>query len=84
VKGTRAGHDISLAVKLDAGVPIKELRSSSHDVNVDNTNTHSAFVQLRTENEIPNRDFILKYDVAGGKMRRVARSRSRCGKRPRL
>ena len=29
VKGTRAGHDISLSVKLDAGVAIKELRPAS-------------------------------------------------------
>jgi Ca-activated chloride channel family protein len=68
VKGTRAGHDISLSVKLDAGVAIKELRSSSHDVTVDNVNPHTATVRLRSENEIPNRDFILKYDVASGKI----------------
>jgi Ca-activated chloride channel family protein len=68
VKGTRAGHDISLAVKLDAGVAIKELRSLSHDVTVNNANAHSALVRLKSENEIPNRDFILKYDVAGGKI----------------
>src|SRR5215468_7473133 len=34
-KGTRAGHDISLAVALDAGIPIQELRSKSHVVDVD-------------------------------------------------
>src|SRR5258706_14426597 len=45
VQGTRAGHDISVAVKLDAGVAIKELKSSSHDVIVDNTNAHSAVVR---------------------------------------
>ncbi|MCU1308175.1 MAG: uncharacterized protein JWN45_2870, partial [Acidobacteriaceae bacterium] len=68
VQGTRAGHDISLSVKLDAGVAIRELKSSSHDVIVDNTNAHSAVVRLKSENEIPNRDFILKYEVAGGKI----------------
>ena len=66
--GTRAGHDISLAVKLDAGVPIKELKSPLHEVEIQNTTAHSAVVRLRNEKEIPNRDFVLRYDVAGNKV----------------
>jgi Ca-activated chloride channel family protein len=67
-KGTRAGHDISLAVKLDAGVTIKELKSPTHDVDQHLPNVHSAEVKLRNANEIPNRDFVLRYQVAGGKI----------------
>jgi Ca-activated chloride channel homolog len=67
-QGTRAGHDISLAVKLDAGVPIHELNSALHAVDIQNTTSHSAVVKLRSENEIPNRDFVLRYDVAGNKV----------------
>lgn len=33
--GTRAGHDISLRVALDAGVPITDLRSGTHEVSID-------------------------------------------------
>src|SRR5215813_7792019 len=64
-EGTRAGHDISLAVTLDAGIPIQEIRSASHDIDVNRTGATTATVKLKNEAEIPNKDFILKYDVAG-------------------
>jgi Ca-activated chloride channel homolog len=63
--GKRAGHDISLSVALDAGVPIQGLRSPSHDIDLQTTGANSATVRLRNENEIPNKDFILRYAVAG-------------------
>ena len=64
----RAGHDISIDVTLDAGVPIQEFRSISHDVLSDRTGPNSAHVRLKDEAVIPNKDFILKYDVSGGKI----------------
>jgi Ca-activated chloride channel family protein len=67
-KGTRAGHDISLEVALDAGVPIQELQSKSHVVDVDRQSASRATVHLRDEAVIPNKDFILRYDVAGAQI----------------
>ena len=64
-KGTRAGHDISIEVALDAGVTLDGLKSTLHDVDVERPTLHSAFVRLKNKGEIPNKDFILKYDVAG-------------------
>jgi Ca-activated chloride channel family protein len=64
-KGTRAGHDISIEVALDAGVTIDSLRSTLHEVDTERLTNHSAVVKLKNEGEIPNKDFILKYDVAG-------------------
>jgi len=64
-KGTRVGHDISVDVVLDAGVPIDELKSISHEIDVERPNGWSAHVRLKNKDEIPNRDFVLKYDVAG-------------------
>jgi Ca-activated chloride channel family protein len=64
-QGTRAGHDISLELAIDAGVPIQELRSSSHKIDVERTGASSAKVRLRNQATIPNKDFILKYAVAG-------------------
>ena len=64
-EGMRAGHDISLAVTLDAGVPIQDIRSATHDIDVDRIGATTATVRLKNEAEIPNKDFILKYDVAG-------------------
>lgn len=67
-KGTRAGHDILLTVRLDAGVPIQNVKSLMHEVSSQNFSSNSAEVHLKNQSEIPNRDFVLKYDVAGGKI----------------
>jgi len=67
-KGTRAGHDISLAVKLDAGVPVESVASSTHEIDLTRVNAHAMNLKLRSENEIPNKDFLLKWDVAGRKI----------------
>lgn len=64
-KGMRAGHDISIEVKLDAGVPIDGLKSTLHEVDVARTDNHRAVVRLKDQTTIPNKDFILKFDVAG-------------------
>jgi Ca-activated chloride channel family protein len=64
-KGTRVGHDISVDVSLDAGVPIDDLKSISHEIDVERPNGWSAHVRLKNRDEIPNKDFVLKYDVAG-------------------
>jgi Ca-activated chloride channel family protein len=63
--GARAGHDISIEVALDAGVVIDNLQSIAHDVQIDRPSNHSALARLKNRSEIPNKDFILKYDVAG-------------------
>ena len=68
LSGTRAGHDISIELAIDAGVPIQQLYSGSHEVDVLRTGPSSATVKLQNRAEIPNKDFILKYDVAGGQI----------------
>jgi Ca-activated chloride channel family protein len=67
-RGTRAGHDISIEVALDAGVSIDELKSNTHEVEVERSAANRAVVRLKDEESIPNKDFILKYDVAGRKI----------------
>jgi len=64
----RAGHDVSLEVKLDAGLPIDFLRSATHPVNIDRPTAKQAVVHLKDQATIPNKDFILKYDIAGTKI----------------
>ncbi|MCC6489250.1 MAG: VWA domain-containing protein [Candidatus Hydrogenedentes bacterium] len=64
-EGTRAGHDISLTVNLDAGLAIRDIESVQHEVQVDTESPSRAVVRLANRKEIPNRDFILKYKVAG-------------------
>ena len=68
-EGKRAGHDIDLSVSIDAGVPIENIKSSLHDVDIVKTNDNEATVTLRNKKEIPNRDFVLKYTVAADKIK---------------
>lgn len=67
----RSGHDISLSIEVDAGVPIERIESPSHTLNVlhDRTSPHLASVRLDPRDDIPNRDFVLRYRVAGGQPR---------------
>jgi len=64
-EGTRAGHDISIEVKLDAGMPLESLESPTHDTAIDRPDQRRAVVRLKDKAVIPNKDFILKYSIAG-------------------
>ncbi|HWS89487.1 MAG TPA: TonB family protein [Pyrinomonadaceae bacterium] len=66
--GTRAGHDISIEVSLDAGVPVEGLKSPSHEIDVERPSQSAARVRLKNLAAIPNKDFRLRYDVAGAKI----------------
>jgi Ca-activated chloride channel family protein len=64
----RPGHDISVEVTIDAGVPIDSLSSITHEIEVERPDDRRAIVRLKDQTTIPNKDFILKYDVAGRKI----------------
>lgn len=63
--GVRAGHDISLEIDLDAGVPIVAVNSETHATEVQQLNEKRAVVRLKDHATIPNKDFLLTYRVAG-------------------
>ncbi|HET7112413.1 MAG TPA: VIT domain-containing protein, partial [Pyrinomonadaceae bacterium] len=65
IQSNRAGHDISIELAIDAGVPIEALTSQTHETEVERPDERRAIVRLKDKNTIPNRDFILKYQVAG-------------------
>jgi len=52
-------------VTLDAGVPVNFLRSLTHDIEIQKTGASKALVTLRNKSELPNKDFVLQYDVSG-------------------
>lgn len=66
--GTRAGHEISLSLKLDAGLPVDAIDSATHEIVIENRAAAGAFIKLSNRNEIPNKDFILRWDVTGRKI----------------
>jgi Ca-activated chloride channel homolog len=65
--GLRSSHDIGLRVELDAGVPIERLESPSHQLAIERPAGAPALatVTLRPTDTIPNKDFVLRYRVAG-------------------
>lgn len=62
--GTRAGHDLSIAVDVDAGAPIHDVVSPLHGIDVTRPASGRARVVLRDRREIPNRDFVLRWTVS--------------------
>ncbi len=68
-EGTRAGHDLSLEVAIEAGVPIREIVSKLHEIDVARPGPTSARVSLLRKRELPNRDFVLRFAVAGADVR---------------
>jgi len=61
----RSGHDIALAVEITAGVTVEEIRSPSHEVEITGQGSEHLHVALSDIDAIPNRDFVLRYRVAG-------------------
>ena len=61
----RSGHDISLAVDIDAGVAIEEVACTSHVIAKTFTAPEKLAVKLSSLDSIPNKDFVLRYKVAG-------------------
>lgn len=62
---TRAGHDISIDVDVDAGVPIQNISSKLHEIAVTKVGSDEAKISLKDKETIPNKDFVLSWDVAG-------------------
>src|SRR5262245_46203657 len=65
--GERTGHDLSLSVRLEAGVPVRDLQTPSHQAKVERTGRSTAQLTLSPADAIPNKDFVLRYAVAGTK-----------------
>lgn len=59
------GHTISIGVNLDSGTPLGKVESATHDIEETRTSESRSSVRLRGDKVIPNRDFVLRYDVAG-------------------
>ncbi|HZE72501.1 MAG TPA: VIT and VWA domain-containing protein [Pyrinomonadaceae bacterium] len=63
--GMRSGHDISLEVSLDAGLTIDTVASGTHVIDVARPDVSRARIKLKNDSAIPNKDFILRYEVSG-------------------
>ncbi|BAU14342.1 von Willebrand factor type A domain protein, putative [Leptolyngbya sp. NIES-3755] len=63
---TRPGQNIGMTIEIDAGVPIKGVRSTTHQIQ-SQQDGRSTRIQLQNENTIPNKDFVLQYQVSDTK-----------------
>jgi Ca-activated chloride channel homolog len=66
--GMRGGHDIAIEVNIDAGVPLVNFQSKTHEVEALQPGVNKATVRLKDQATIPNHDFVLRYDVAGSQI----------------
>jgi Ca-activated chloride channel family protein len=61
----RSGHDIALSLNIDAGVKVEQIASANHQIRHTELG-NSMKVELDPADTIPNKDFVLRYKVAGG------------------
>ena len=55
-------------MSLDAGVPIQELKAKTHEILLERPGLSQAVVRLKEKAVIPNKDFVLNYQVAGSQI----------------
>ncbi|MBC1265648.1 after-VIT domain-containing protein [Trichormus variabilis FSR] len=62
--GMRSPHDINVTIEIDAGVEVQNIQSPSHQVQISYAEKR-VLVKLAGGDTIPNKDLILRYQVAG-------------------
>jgi Ca-activated chloride channel homolog len=67
--GERTGHDIALSVEVDAGVPVEEFDCKTHQVTSEVVSPEHLTVSLHPDDTLPNKDFVLRYRVAGARIK---------------
>ena len=68
-EGEAPTYSFDIQLNLSTGLPIQQAACSSHKVNIDYESKSFASVKLdESEKQGGNRDFILKYQLAGGKV----------------
>jgi Ca-activated chloride channel family protein len=65
----RSGHDIAVTVDVDAGVKIEEVVCTNHAITKTFATPENLTVKLSSLDSIPNKDFVLRYKVAGKKLK---------------
>jgi len=65
----RSGHDIAVEVDINAGVKIEELGSVNHQIKRRDVSEDRVVVQLDSADNVPNKDFVLRYRIAGDKVK---------------
>jgi Ca-activated chloride channel family protein len=67
--GETTAHQVSLAVEIDAGVSIEEHECKTHRVSFEAPTPEKLLVKIDDSDKLPNRDFVLRYRVAGERVK---------------
>jgi len=59
------GNAVDIGVVIDAGVPVHAVRSDSHRIVVDEHDDSWIELHVDPADDVPNKDFVLRYEVAG-------------------
>lgn len=73
--GMRSGQDIGVTVEIDAGSIVSNVSSTSHQLRIDREG-QIVRVKLGREDTIPNKDLVLRYQVAGANTQATILDRS--------
>lgn len=63
--GMRAGGDVSISVKVNAGLPINKITGVTHELITKKVSESEAQISLKAKSVIPNKDFVFEYKVGG-------------------
>ena len=71
-EGMRSGNSISLNINLDAGLDISNIFSSSHYIIKEKKGNGKYKINLKNNKNIPNKDFVMEYEVKKGEEPKAA------------
>lgn len=63
--GMRSGNDVSVILRLDAGMPIQQVTGVTHQLEVKQDEETKAVIRLKDQTTIPDKDFVVEYRLAG-------------------
>jgi Ca-activated chloride channel family protein len=59
-----SGHDLSMSIDIDAGVPVQQVFCPLHAISVTPSSSSHAQIELKNQHSRPNRDFVLSWKVS--------------------
>lgn len=67
----KSSHNISLTLDVDAGVAVEEVVSKNHVIHKQQISPERFVAKISENDDIPNKDFVLRYRVAGDKIKQA-------------
>ncbi|MEN8149986.1 MAG: VIT domain-containing protein [Planctomycetota bacterium] len=64
----RSGHDIAIALEVDAGLPVTSFTSPSHAIRGEDLGENRYRVKLAPNDRVPNRDFVVRWTTPSEKL----------------